>query len=118
MDEIDGVLHVELPVRGELLLEAALRQLKLAGGRAVDHVVDRLGDVAQIVREARPLRSLAREDEAAIALDPRYAGKAARGIVEIEARAIAGRQRHRGERAIGTERPGVIGTDEGAGMAA
>src|SRR6516165_2858065 len=72
MRRVAQVLEIDLPVAVIGVLEHAAGDLDLAVGRAIDHVVERGGHVAERVLEARSVARTAREDEAAVALRPRH----------------------------------------------
>ncbi len=114
MQRVELVLEKDLPVRMLDHAEAGRHDLDLALGRAVAHVVERDARVAQEFVERRSIRGKAREDEAAVGIDPRGMLHVGVGIVRAEPRSlIALGQREAFERPIGVELPGVIGAGEG-----
>ena len=108
MRRVAQVFEIELPVAVIGVLEHAARDLDLAVGRAIDHVVERGGHVAEEVLQARPVRGFAGEDEAAIALHPRHRRHRGLRILRIEIARIAVLQRHRLEPAVEMIGPAVI----------
>ena len=117
MRGVAQVFEIELPVAVIGVLEHAARDLDLAVGRAVDHVVERRRHVAEEFFQARPVRGFAGEDEAAIALHPRHLHHRGLRIVRIEIARIAVLQRHRLEPAVEMIGPAVIAALEFVGVA-
>ena len=116
--EIVVVLGRDLPVGVERVAHNATGALDLAGGGAVDEVVDGGAGRAQIGHEVGAARGEAREDEAAIGGDAGHAGELERGAAEIVALGPGLPVGHAQERAVVAVGPAVIGAAEGAGVAA
>ncbi len=118
MEDVGGVLHVELPVAAIFQREIRIRDLDLAIGRAIDEIIDDLGHAAEMIGERRRIVGQIGEHEAAVARDLSDPLHMVLRIAEVEVLGIALGMRHRGERAVRAERPGVIGTRQQAARAA
>src|SRR6266567_7499076 len=112
MGRVAQVLEIDLPVAVIGLPEHAAGDLDLAVGRAIDHVVERGGHVAERFLEARSVARTAREDEAAVALHPRHRQHGHFGIFRIEALRVTVIERHRLDPTVEVIGPTVIAAGE------
>ena len=117
MRGVAQVLEIDLPVAVVGVLEHAAGRLDLAVRRAVDHVVERRGHVAERFFQVRPVGRFAREDEAAIALHPRHRLHRHLRIADLEVARIAVVERHGLEPAVEMIGPAVIAAGEFVGVA-
>ena len=118
MENVGGVFQMQLPVAAVFQREARIRDLDLAGRRAVDEIVDDLRHRAEMVDQRLGILVQRGEHEAAVdgdAADPLHV---VLRIVETEGVGIALAVRHRVERAVRPERPCMIRTTEHLGVAA
>ena len=114
---VDAVLDRQLPVAAEELAEAAAAKFHLAARRAVDEIVDRVGDRGQELGEVGTGLAQANEDEAAVGGDRGDALQAALVAVGCGARAVVLAPRHRDQAAVAAVDPAMVGAVEGLGAA-
>src|SRR5271170_800816 len=117
MRGVAEVFEVEFPVAVVSMLEDAAGDFDLAVRRAVDHVVERRGHVAEPALQARSFGRLIDENEAAIARHPRDGQHGHRSILRIEIRRIAVLERYRLQSPIKVIGPTVIAALKFAGAA-
>src|SRR6516164_8340715 len=117
MRGVAQVLQIKLPVGLISMPERAARDLDLAVGRAIDHVVKRGRHMAEEFLEARALGWLAGKHETAIAFHPSGGNHRRLRVVRIEVARIAVLQRHRLEPAVEMIGPAVIATLKFVGIA-
>ncbi len=104
----------ELPV-ALVFQPVRLAHLDLAVGLAVEPLVDRLGDGAEIIEERWRIGVERAEDEAAIAVDPRHLRDVELRVLEVAGIAVG--PRHRAQLAAVEIAPAVIGAGEDACVA-
>src|SRR6266700_298247 len=113
MHGVVEVLEKDLPIGAEEDTETAADDLELAGGSAVDHVVERRAGVAEICREVRTLLGKAGKDKATIILDPRHMHHRQTRIGRVEpGPLVAVLERNRMQRAVGLIGPAVVAAAE------
>src|SRR5262245_44870358 len=108
MCRIAQVFQIELPVAFERMFERAACDLELSLGRAIGHVVEGSGHVAEKFFQARSFLGKARKDKAAVARDPRHAAHACFWVFGIEVRGIAVQERGSLQASIQMVGPAVV----------
>ena len=109
---------MQFPVAAVFQRKARIRDLDLAVRRAVDQIVDHLGHRAEMFGQRRGIFVQRGKHEAAIDRDAADPLHVVLRIVETEGVGIALAMRHRVERAVRPERPGMIRATEHLGVAA